>query len=120
MLKFHVARMPLMLISNGFESSPELAGLWSVTGSPSPLCIDDASLLLLLLRMLAACLRNASIGQVNLNSMSEVTGASTSRLQEEVGGEAAAEWVLERRLLELPAASENSILPSCVTFIYTG
>ena len=56
MLKFHVARTPLMLISNGFESSPELAGddgallSFSATGSPSSLLwIDDASLRLLLL-----------------------------------------------------------------------
>ena len=45
------------------------------------------------------------MGHVNLNSMSEVTGASTSRLQDSAEEE---EWVLERRLLELlEAASEN-------------
>ena len=45
------------------------------------------------------------MGHVNLNSMSEVTGASTSRLQDSAGEE---EWVLERRLLLelLEAASE--------------
>ena len=37
--------------------------------------------------VVAAFLRNASIGQVNLNSMSEVTGASTSRLQEAGAGQ---------------------------------
>ena len=59
MLKFHVARTPLMLISNGFESSPEFAGddgallSFPVTGSPSSLLwIDDASLRLLLLCLL--------------------------------------------------------------------
>ena len=36
----------------------------------------------LALVVVAAFLRNASIGHVNLNSMSEVTGASTSRLHE--------------------------------------
>ena len=47
------------------------------------------------------------MGHVNLNSMSEVTGASTSRLQDSVAEEE--EWVLERRLLLelLEAASEN-------------
>ena len=55
MLKFHVALTPLMLISNGFESSPELAGddgafSLSVTDSPSSLLwMDDPSLVLLLL-----------------------------------------------------------------------
>ena len=46
------------------------------------------------------------MGHVNLNSMSEVTGASTSRLQDSAEEE---EWVLERRLLLelLEAASEN-------------
>ena len=48
------------------------------------------------------------MGHVNLNSMSEVTGASTSRLQDSVAEEEE-EWVLERRLLLelLEAASEN-------------
>ena len=47
------------------------------------------------------------MGHVNLNSMSEVTGASTSRLQD--SAEEEEEWVLERRLLLelLEAASEN-------------
>ena len=51
-------------------------------------------------------MRKASMGHVNLNSMSEVTGASTSRLQDSAEEE---EWVLERRLLLelLEAASEN-------------
>ena len=49
------------------------------------------------------------MGHVNLNSMSEVTGASTSRLQDSVAEEEEEEWVLERRLLLelLEAASEN-------------
>ena len=48
------------------------------------------------------------MGHVNLNSMSEVTGASTSRLQDSVAEEEEEEWVLERRLLLelLEAASE--------------
>ena len=47
------------------------------------------------------------MGHVNLNSMSEVTGASTSRLQD--SAEEEEECVLERRLLLelLEAASEN-------------
>ena len=61
MLKFHVVRTPLMLISNGFESSPEFAAAEAAAeddvaalppggtdSSSLPLRMDDASLLLLL------------------------------------------------------------------------
>ena len=67
--------------------------------------------------VVAAFLRNASIGQVNLNSISEVTGASTSRLHDAEEEDETAEWVLERRLLE-PLASEIFTL-SFVTFIHS-
>ena len=67
--------------------------------------------------VVAAFLRNASIGHVNLNSMSEVTGASTSRLHDAEDEDETAEWVLERRLLE-PLASEIFTL-SFVTFIHS-
>ena len=54
------------------------------------------------------------MGQVNLNSMSEVTGASTSRLHDSAAAAAEEEeWVLEHRLLEpLEAASESSTVHS--------
>ena len=70
MLRFHVARTPLMLISNGLESRPALlAGDDLVSFSSSLLWMDEASLPLLLLLLLGSAMAHAGITQPYLIRM---------------------------------------------------
>ena len=64
MLRFHVARTPLMLISKGLESSPALlAGDDLVSFSSSLLWMDEASLPLLRLLLLGNGMAHVGITQ---------------------------------------------------------